>query len=540
MRDCKKGFISISVVYAFLILFVFLMLAILASYISRENLLSKLIGQSKDIIYKDNNKEDIDNNITIKIFVDGIYSKLFPSSKYYSYNPDTSYCNNGAILEFDKKHWDASASKITGKTTCVIEFVSKNSNLIPGGEDYTEEVLLYEEEILNGADPVLKRDLIPVIIEQDETDGWKVTYADITKEWYKYEDSEWANAVRLVDTPSTTYGAGMVIDHEDISAYFVWIPKFKYKLFNMGNYNSYVEGELEPKNQLIKIKFGGSDTKNSDTSCKTPMESGASGSCAVGKWMTHPAFISFDSTGFWVGKFETTGSINNISILPKRYPLTNETVKSMFDGAYSFYRLLDSHMMKNIEWGAVAYLTNSIYGKGNSEVWIAGTNRTGWVSGDPDGTDPTIMFDWYSTTGLNGSTSGNITGIYDMSGGVWEYVAAYIDNLFGDSGFTVSNINNYDLKYFDIYSGMSDTNLYSYRILGDATGEMGPFRHQSSLIYGSWYGDTANFVTVTTEAPWFRRGGYAESKEQAGLFHFQRSTGLNNEYRGFRLVLTPK
>ena len=131
MRDCKKGFISISVVYTFLILFVFLMLAILASYISRENLLSKLINQSKDIIYNGISDDDIDTNITVKVYTDGVYSKLFPTKQYYVFNPGTSYCTAGALLSFNNDEWSASASNITGRTTCVINFVSKETNLAP-------------------------------------------------------------------------------------------------------------------------------------------------------------------------------------------------------------------------------------------------------------------------------------------------------------------------------------------------------------------------------------------------------------------------
>ena len=54
----------------------------------------------------------------------------------------------------------------------------------------------YKEEILNGADPVIKNELIPVTIENDGT----VKKADITKEWYNYENKKWANAVILKDT----------------------------------------------------------------------------------------------------------------------------------------------------------------------------------------------------------------------------------------------------------------------------------------------------------------------------------------------------
>ena len=40
---------------------------------------------------------------------------------------------------------------------------------------------------------------------------------------------------------------------------------------------------------------------------------------------------------------------------------------------------LNSHMMKNDEWGAVAYLSKSKYGKQNEEVWI--NNSSSYITG---------------------------------------------------------------------------------------------------------------------------------------------------------------
>ena len=85
--------------------------------------------------------------------------------------------------------------------------------------------------------------------------------------------------------------------------------------------------------------------------------------------MTHPAFISMNTNGFWVGKFETTGSPTQLSVLPGETSLRSQTVKTFFELAYNYSRDNDSHMMKNTEWGAVAYLSHSNYGIG-TEVRI--------------------------------------------------------------------------------------------------------------------------------------------------------------------------
>jgi len=50
---------------------------------------------------------------------------------------------------------------------------------------------VYTESILNGTDPVLDTGMIPVTISNDGV----ATVADTSKEWYSYENKQWANAV---------------------------------------------------------------------------------------------------------------------------------------------------------------------------------------------------------------------------------------------------------------------------------------------------------------------------------------------------------
>ena len=149
----------------------------------------------------------------------------------------------------------------------------------------------------------------------------------------------------------------------------------------------------------------------------------------------------------------------------------------------------------------------------------------------------------YNTaTGYLANTTGNISGIYDMSGGAHEYMASYISGKPGSSGFTTATLANYDTKYFDVYNASSSINSYQYMILGDATGEMGPFKNyldgdNNSRWHNSWYGDTSYFVD--SSHPWFYRGGYYDNGVLAGQFYFDRSTGGVYSYIGFRIVLSP-
>ena len=169
----------------------------------------------------------------------------------------------------------------------------------------------------------------------------------------------------------------------------------------------------------------------------------------------------------------------------------------------------DAHMMKNIEWGAVAYLKQSIYGLGITDIGINSNNS--YYTGGGSGTS------YKTNTGQ--STTGNITGVYDMSGGAYEYVMGNYGKTKGSSGLTVSEV---PAEHIDIYSGTS----VSASHLGDALGET-----------AGWYSDFARFVS--SSYPWFNRGGYFGNRDIAGVFSFDNYTGedSNGNY-GFRVVLS--
>ena len=438
---------------------------------------------------------------------------------------------------------------INGKTTDNYEITIKYEGttasldfLIADGNDKfsakisvnNEESSIYKEALLNGTDPVLSDNLIPVVLSNDGT----VTKADIKEQWYKYEDKKWANAVILSDN-TQTYNNGDTIPEDNIESYFVWIPKYSYQIFNLGTTDGYTEGKPDSSNaKEIQIKFGTTNTNdNNENECTTPMTSGASGNCKVGDYMTSPAFISMNTNGLWVAKFETTGSTSNITVKPNQTSLRNLNVKTMFETAYNYKRDNDSHMMKNTEWGAVAYLSHSKYGI-NTEVRINNnkSHTTGYAATDDSleksGTDSSVTLPYNTSTGYKASTTGNITGIYDMSGGTWECMASLRSETYGDSGFDSSSLKAYNSKYYDGYDGASDTTTYSKRILGDATGEMGPFSYQ----YKNWYTDSSYFAYASY--PWFRRGGLYTSGVSAGQFAFDYATGGAHSDWGLRLVLT--
>ena len=463
---------------------------------------------------------------------------------------------------------------------------------------------------------------IPVTIDDDGT----VRRADTTTSWYDYCEKRWANAVMLnkykkesgststgitgatVGTVTTTtgdgttgvsttdernyteipeYKPGEVIKEEDIQSYFVWIPKYKYKLWNVNS-----DGKSTGVTQgvhSIDIVFDKTNTTDVEgVSCVTPLTSGESGNCDNGEYMTHPAFITLDVDGFWVGKFESsnadivtdssyngggyhTNSTIDVGTLfqinyergtsskPNHLPVTSLNVKTIFETAYNYARAMDSHMMKNTEWGAVAYLSHSKYGIdkkvniNNSKPRVTGASAlpsTNQQTYPADSGEGEAYYDLYNTKiGYLASTTGNISGIYDMSGGAVEYVAAYVTAKYGSSGFNATTIAEYDSKYFDVYHKSSALATFQYRILGDATGEMGPFKNfidgdgdttatsTGARYHGTWYRECSAFFATSNSYYWFMRGQRNVTGVLASQFAFQGHSGAAHADRGYRLVL---
>ena len=472
------------------------------------------------------------------------------------------------------------STKVTFK---VLGGLLNNELALKDGNSLNKVVsIYYQEDILNGTDPIIKDNLIPVTI----SDTGVVTKADTTKKWYNYEKKNWANSVILKDERAV-YKNGETIPESNIESYFVWIPKYSYQLFDLGNYSSLTS--ISDKTQEIKIKFGTGNTSDSISGeCTTPFSNnqgiaGSSGNCKVGDYMTHPAFLAFDTLGLWVGKFETgydgatsttTAQVNSVDtskiiIKPNVYSWRNITVGNMFKNSYDYKRDLDSHMMKNTEWGAVAYLQHSKYGSqasvriNNNSSYITGYAATveptlGYAGGTSTagnrvestslGKDGTYTVNYLNTNSTVASTTNNYSGIYDMSGGAWEYVMGYTTGattVGGSSGITGLYPNFFGnssySKYWDKYTAVVNTN-YNNRILGDAIGEMGPFGSEKDLdgatrYKSSWYKDYSIFINSSNS--WFMRGGCWYHGVASGAFAFYDNTGNMFSNISFRIVLAP-
>ena len=103
----------------------------------------------------------------------------------------------------------------------------------------------------------------------------------------------------------------------------------------------------------------------------------------------------------------------------------------------------NTHLIKNSEWGAVAYLCYSECGSApmtngtgslvNNSHWYNLYTGQGPKSESDEGWYNYDASHNYSTSnGVLSSTTRNVTGVYDMAGGAWERVAGYLDNSNGN------------------------------------------------------------------------------------------------------------
>ena len=397
--------------------------------------------------------------------------------------------------------------------------------------EYTDNVIAEAPELAQG--------MIPVKFDA----SGNVIVADTHAKWYDYSNHEWANAV-LVNCADSSIkskyfdsnnkvlasAVGNTISMDEIMQMYVYIPRYKYQLFNAEDGTS-VE-------QAINITFESKTTAKSTGSRN-------------GEWLTHPAFTFGDKelAGIWVGKFETS----NTSALPKIVPNVSSLRSMNVSVQFNTSRLMtttlastygtstsdDSHMMKNMEWGAVAYLSSSIYGRytnastciaSGCEVWINNNSSftTGCAGSSVSAGQASTCNAWNTLTGVNASTTGNIYGIYDMSGGAWEYVMGNYNDTISSAGFSSMP----EAKYYDKYTGTDSEDDFTKYHLGDATKETVKAKSSGE---NAWYQDYS--YAVYSSYPWVFRGGLYNASTAAGVFDFNDNDGNSNDGVSFRVVL---
>ena len=482
---------------------------------------SKFTSKNEMTMYETTVEPFIKNDYFIASYIDGEWSNEIPG-KEDGYVVDKVVCDNGAIGTWNNDKWAILIENATKKTKCSVYFELR----------YIDNVIAEAPELAQG--------MIPVTFD----DAGNAVVADTHAKWYDYEAHEWANAVlvncadnaiksKYFDSNNKVLASavGKTISMDEIMQMYVYIPRYKYQLFNAEN------GTSNP--QAINIVFESKTTAKS-TGTKN------------GEWLTHPAFTFGDKelAGIWVGKFETSNTSELPKIVPNVSSLRDMNVSAQFNtsrlmtttlaSTYGTSTSDDSHMMKNMEWGAVAYLSSSIYGRytntstcidSGCEVWINNNSNfvTGCAGSSVSSSEASTCNAWNTATGVNASTTGNIYGIYDMSGGASEYVMGNYNDVIKNAGFDSMP----ESKYYDKYIGTDYYADFTKYYLGDATKETLKAKLTEE---NAWYGDYSK--SVSSFYPWIERGSNCYDASVAGLFSFNVVYGNSYSTFSFRVVLS--
>ena len=447
--------------------------------------------------------------------------------------------------------------------------------------------------------------------DEKAKEGSTVKTTDTDAAWYDYDAKKWANA--------QTQDGSM----------WVWIPRFAYKVnsstktfdvvFLKDTTNTYLdngtEKDAEKEGYIIHPAF-----KNESS---TGYENGGWDKELTGIWVSKfeagfatsngnsapkkASSVNYSQTSVWASGYETGGNDGSLSArnwidgvygsttTAIKYPTFQGLTYSMnytnHNDAFNISRALtesgniyglssattDSHLMKNSEWGAVAYLAQSKYGLNGTNIYINNANLrnsqqsayaiTGCAGETEDAAEVGVKIDtttkkpvttdsskkiyvWTQKSGTKASTTGTIYGIYDMSGGTWERTAGLVNNgnenlaTYGQSLLNALN-NGKSSKYVTAYPFDSSVDKNGANIDTASTANW----KANTKIYGdgiretstagtgktSWYTDYSYFTAVIS--PFSLRGGNFWDGEGAGLFFFYRTDGNSYCDSGFRSVL---
>ena len=502
------------------------------------------------------------------------------------------------------------------------------------GESFNTQEGVNRPKLVSGMTPI--KFIEPTQSEKGKVD--KTNSGDSS--WYDYHSKKWAN-----------------VQTEDGSMW-VWIPRYAYKVndnqtfdikFLIGTTDNY----YDENGKIQTAKRCTSSTADVDTKTGYTVHPAFTDETKInyrnGGW-------DKELTGIWVAKFEAGYASGNNSASVKASSVSysqttvwtkaieagtesdsSQSARNWLDGIYgstktaikyptfqpvtysmnyishndafniakamtesgNIYGLTgsaDSHLMKNSEWGAVAYFSQSKYGLDGIDITVnnvnlnsGGAKRTNTagksgvdsvyavtgcttasttagesvktmanINGTTGNTANNGVYTWDQLNGCKASSTGNIYGIYDLSGGTYERTAAYVangnNNLKGygaSIAYDGSTLRTANTRYTTAYpfdsstdnTGITnnDTNLN--------TASMNNYK-KNTLIYGdgiretstagtgnsSWYGDSSSYPGL--DYPFSIRGGYLWNGSTAGLFCFSRGNGGSSFDGGFRAVLT--
>lgn len=435
--------------------------------------------------------------------------------------------------------------------------------------DKEKEARWNEETNVNP--PILMEGMKAITFSEDKEEVVEISNEEIVEgKWYNYKEqkedtkeggtSKWANAIT-----------------EDGSMW-VWIPRYAYKI----EWNK--EEETVGRIDIMFLKGTTNKNKNGEDVTKLgyivhpAFQDGTQNKYKNGEW-------DKEITGIWVSKFEAgyanekEATKTNIKyeknskniygeveeqktnmtypvFKGKAYSYNNITIGEMYklsqslneeNNPYGFSSETDTHLIKNSEWGAVAYLAHSKYGRNGSKIAInnidtskakyATTTITGYVGDAVDATtneieniENEIPYAWYTKKGVLGSTTGNQYGIYDMNGGASEYTAGYLETIDQEKGNNHGKQlleNKESTKYCTIYKEEEEK-------YGDAIFETSKKRNGFTSLF-----DESSIYVKDSAGFFLRSGAYNEGK-YSGMFSYTNHSGHSLGSYSFRSILIKK
>lgn len=472
-----------------------------------------------------------------------VYDEQINGSDIY-YGEVTDNTTTPVTVSFWKQA-SGTSFQVTKTATYAVKMVDKN-----GGET------IKTIDVVTCNSPELTSGMIPVIYEDGK---WKKLPDNQLGKWYDYAEGKWAN-VMLSDGLEIAEDGSITT----MGSMFVWIPRYSYQITS--NYHN--GGEGISGNINVKFLKDISYVTTDETTTKMINASGE------GNWNVHPAFTDGSEnnyanggwdrelTGFWVAKFEASSSSPeldygggnvttlDVKVLPNVVSWRNITISNIFTNClnmnaegniYGIPTNAVTHLMKNSEWGAVVYLTQSKYGRNGTEVTI--NNSSSYITGNAanlvsEAENGGGVTNAYNTEkGVLATTTGTVYGIYDMSGGAWEYVSAGLTTKIDEQ---LKILSGFEEKLVDRYKQAEneDSGNGNYTILttryGDAIYETsaGAWTEVIGTNFKSWNYDVSSFIE--SQYAFLLRGSNKTRKENTGIYSFGREAGTEYDWASFR------
>ena len=411
-------------------------------------------------------------------------------------------------------------------------------------EDMVQKVTIYAEDYSGNYNiitincnneymkPKLSNNMVPIRYKKGK---WQVC-KETDPLWYDYSSTskKWAN-VMISDKKLEE---GTVVKEEDLGDMYVWIPRFAYSInkFHTENKENEIAFDImfmKDANHGINNKTYNKDYEYPAVGTKTPM-------------IVHPAFTvnNNELSGIWIAKFPVN---ENNKINPNgKYKFTD--IATAFSESKNKNSLANSHLTTNTEWGAIAYLTSSKYGnklETNTEKIVAKNN--------------------YKIDAYKLSTTGNVTGIYDLNSKYGEYVAGYLNypgvsvengnwNIYNPGNTEINTADNsFKKKYVeDILNNLKLSpkgdamyeTIKSGAFLGtiskdEKTWILNP--NDNKYTPGNSYYGEDSVLIGNIDMPYLTRGGVNREFSESGLFAVKFVKGNDDrEFIKYRPVLNIK